>query len=173
MANSNQSCDSNNVIDFKIDLETPLSVETLEKIGFEKACLAFIKANRLDLLKLSRNQTPPYPWDADACLWAAYGNNLPMLQYLIENGCPWYANLYQIAAHEGYDHIIEYAKSQDSEGLLNEYACSNAAEGGQLETLKLLRSYACPWNSLTCIQALRNGHHNIYEWAIENGCPCS
>jgi len=37
--------------------------------------------------------------------------------------------------------------------------------------LKWARQNGCGWDMYTCINAKKNGHLQVYDWAIQNGCP--
>ena len=49
-----------------------------------------------------------------------------------------------------------------------------AANIGDLVLLKKMRQQNPPfaWNEMTCAAAAMNGHLEILQWAIKNGCPC-
>jgi hypothetical protein len=49
--------------------------------------------------------------------------------------------------------------------------CSIAARNGDLKALQFARAMGCPWNEDTIIQATINGHEEVLNWALENGCP--
>lgn len=49
-------------------------------------------------------------------------------------------------------------------------ACAGAASGGQLKTLKWLRSKSCPWDSRTTKNAAKKGNLEMLKWAVDNGC---
>ena len=65
-----------------------------------------------------------------------------MLKWARENGCPW-----------------------------DEMTCANAASGGHLEMLKWARENGCPWDENTCANAASGGHLDVLKWARENGVP--
>merc|ERR1711934_735087 len=46
-----------------------------------------------------------------------------------------------------------------------------AARGGQLETLKWLRSKGCPWDEDACAGAAESGHLEMVKWLRSEGCP--
>ena len=50
-------------------------------------------------------------------------------------------------------------------------ACAEAAKGGHLKLLKWLRSRGCPWNEKTAENAAREGHVHVLSWALGNGAP--
>jgi hypothetical protein len=87
------------------------------------------------------------PWDSQTCDWAAAFGDVDILQWVHEKGCPW-----------------------------NERTCAAAARQGNLDVLMWLREHDCPWDGNTLKYArLSSGRENerrdVYDWAIENGCP--
>jgi hypothetical protein len=40
-----------------------------------------------------------------------------------------------------------------------------------LEALKMAREYNCPWDYHTILDARKNGHMEVVQWALDNGCP--
>jgi len=48
--------------------------------------------------------------------------------------------------------------------------CDSAARHGDLQALKRARKNGCVWSGWTCAYAAMNGHIDVIEWAIENGC---
>ena len=53
----------------------------------------------------------------------------------------------------------------------NEWTCTRAAEGGQLDVLKWLRENGCPWDCNVLRRAEARGHARVAAWARDNGCP--
>jgi hypothetical protein len=41
----------------------------------------------------------------------------------------------------------------------------------QLEVLQWARANDSPWDEMTCIAAISNGHVEVLEWVRLNGCP--
>ena len=78
------------------------------------------------------------------CEQMAEKGNLELLQFLHENGCPWY-----------------------------EETCSEAAYNGHLECLKYAHENRCPWCEETCLEAAKHGHLECLKYAHKNGCPWS
>ena len=46
-----------------------------------------------------------------------------------------------------------------------------AAGSGNLELIQWLRGEGCPWDWITCYNAVALGHVEVLRWARENGCP--
>jgi hypothetical protein len=53
------------------------------------------------------------------------------------------------------------------------FTCTNAAENGHLEFLKLARAKGCPWDNLAFTFAAANGHVEILNFLFEEGCDSS
>lgn len=53
------------------------------------------------------------------------------------------------------------------------YDCALAAEQGDVETVKLLRSLGAPWDHLVCEHAALGGHFKMLRYAVEAGAVCS
>ena len=74
----------------------------------------------------------------------------------------------------------QLAQKGDLEGLKiarqngwpwDEATCSGAAQGGHLLTLQWARQNGCPWDEWTCAAAAWRGHLPVLQWARQNGCP--
>ncbi len=50
-------------------------------------------------------------------------------------------------------------------------SCEKAALAGDLEELKRMHKFRCPWNELTPSYASKKGHLECLKYAHENGCP--
>ena len=103
-------------------------------------CREVAETNKLELLKWIREEKK-CEWDQDTINAATRGvrGNLEMVKYCVAHKCP-----------------------------INEFACANAAENGQLECLKYLREEAkAPWESHTAAWAAQNGHLHILEYLVE------
>jgi hypothetical protein len=149
--------------------------------------------NMLDWLRLQN-------WcefDESTCAAAAQAGKLAALQRLINTGCDWSKHYTaSSAASGGSVAVIEYLRQQP--GVLidanvmamaarngqtamcqhlrctgcewNVRACSKAARGGHLDTLRWLRENECPWDARhVCIYAARYGHTNILNFVLEQG----
>ena len=75
-------------------------------------------------------------------LYRSANGQLPVLQYLHENGCPW-----------------------------DSHTCTSAADNGHLPVLKYLHENGCPWNYDTCVSAADNKHWDCLQYAVDNKCP--
>ena len=104
-------------------------------------CIRVAKTNKLELLKWAREEKK-CEWNGWGVLTidaAAEQGNLEMVKYCVANKCP-----------------------------IDKYACTDAAENGQLECLKYLREEAkVPWTWVTASMAALNGHLHILEYLVE------
>jgi len=81
------------------------------------------------------------------------------------------SNVAHVAISNDQIHIIEWLMATLAHGAPRHHVlCARAAERGNLEMLKTLRRYGCSWDALTLINALENGHREIYTWAKNHGC---
>ena len=74
----------------------------------------------------------------------------------------------------------QLAQKGDLEGLKiarqngwpwDEATCSGAALNGHLHVLQWARQNGCPWGEETCTAATQKGHLHVLQWARQNGCP--
>ena len=103
-------------------------------------CREVAETNKLELLKWIREEKK-CEWDQDTINAATRGvrGNLEMVKYCVAHKCP-----------------------------INEFACANAAENGQLECLKYLHEEAkAPWDWETAAEAAGNGDLHILEYLVE------
>mgnify|MGYP001297923700 CR=1 FL=1 len=104
----------------------------------EYFCWQVAQTNKLELLKWAREEKQ-CKWDSATIIVATSEGNLEMVKYCVANECP-----------------------------IDELACENAANGGQLEVLKYLHEEAkAPWVSWTASLAAQKGHLHILEYLFE------
>ena len=51
-------------------------------------------------------------------------------------------------------------------------ATAYSAENGHLEVLQWAIANGCPWTTETLAFARENGHNEVFQWARDNGYPC-
>jgi hypothetical protein len=125
-------------------------------------------------------------------------DNLRVLQFLYDNGCPWHDDICGIAGEAGdleqlkwlhahgavvknrtaseasrggAVHVFEWLQQQGvgfSEGSMN---C--AAMYGRLQLCQWLRAQQCPWSDNATDAAAFTNHCETLRWLLENGCPYS
>ena len=84
------------------------------------------------------------PWDEWICARALTDNrtdNLKVLQWLHENGCPW-----------------------------NNWAYTNPAKYGRIDIVKWLHENECPWDNWACVFASDHNQTEILKYLFRNGC---
>jgi hypothetical protein len=133
----------------KFKIEEMSSISTLEVAWEHKSlwpsywdatyfCYRVARTNKLELLKLAREEKK-CRWDYKTINRAAFKGNLEIIKYCVANECP-----------------------------INERACAEAAENGDLEVLKYLREEAkAPWDSRTAAWAAEYGQLHILEYLVE------
>lgn len=106
--------------------------------------------------------------------------SLKSLKWLLAGNCPCSVSLdvRRVARHGRLDILQFLFKELDkfnSTTFLkiscNEAVCMEAAAGGHLDTLQLLRKYNFPWNQSTTHAAAENNHLELLKWALEHKCP--
>ena len=124
-------------------------------------------SEQLKILKWARENG--CPWDAGTCSCAAQNGHFEILKWARENGCPWDAMTCSNAAQSGHFEILKWARENGCPW--DKYTCAYAALNGHFEILKWARENGCPWDVWTCTYAAKNGHFDILKWARKNGCP--
>jgi len=129
--------------------------------------------------------------------WAAYHGHLPLLQELQADwesfgvfiaaaaGTSFSSQSFLLPLHLASDSFLSFSSSQAEGGQLETLkwlrsegcpwdarACKGAAYGGHLDVLKWLRSEGCPGNARACRRAALGGHFEILRWLRSEGCPC-
>jgi hypothetical protein len=109
--------------------------------------------------------------DAAACAAAAESGNLPCLQHLLHNDCPWDAGTCAAAARGGHLELLRWARTP---ALCGGEPCewdwrtgAHAAAGGHLELLRWAHGTgSLPWNAeAICGSAAKHGHLELLQWA--------
>lgn len=102
-----------------------------------------------------------------------------MLKWLYENGLSYHDFLIHFAAYYGQNEILDWMLTSTNltiSDFIEEEVCFHAALGGKLNTLKFLRQKTVPWgknmnDDSVYYAAIINGHQELFEWALEEGCP--
>jgi hypothetical protein len=112
------------------------------------------------------------PWDGRACDMAIKTNNLDILKYLHENGCPWGARkANNIALKHWNKELIEYCYSHGCAVNHNPSILADMALHGRLALLTLSHTHGAPWDERTPAAAAKGGHLDCLAYAHEHGCP--
>lgn len=109
-------------------------------------------------------------WDTSVAA-SSVSSGLPMLQWVINNGCPWDEKTCEAAAAGGHLEVLKWARKKGCPW--DATVCGFAARGGHLEVLKWAHDNGCPWDEWTCSAAAQHGHLDVLKWARKNGCPWS
>ena len=78
------------------------------------------------------------------------------------------------AAYHGYLEVLKlWRERSKSKRLWTSKVCDWAAIGGQLDSLKFLRSQdtPCPFSHRTCYLVAKCGHLEVLRWLRSEGCP--
>ena len=108
------------------------------------------------------------PMDPYACRQAAANNNMELMVYLREKGCPWDARSCSLAAGNGHTQMLRWLRSQNPPCPWAAHSAQLAAENDHLDTLFWLLSQqpACPFPSRPEAASDRCLQHLIVM-----GCP--
>jgi len=161
----------------------------------EVTCTNAAKGGHLDILTWARANR--CPWDRVACFgaalchdhlsvleWiridgflnesycsrAASMSNLPMLQWLRGEGCPWSAEVCETAASRGDLTMVRWAVSSGCPR--NETASFYAAVGGHLTVLEWLLDNGCPWDDglvTSWYKPLHVDQPDVFQWLVARG----
>ena len=110
------------------------------------------------------------------CREAANNGNLQVLDWFLDNGVDHDSIHYNAVCHaagRGVVTFLEWAKDHgyDFTHFRNRHVSATAAHNGNLFILKWLRQNDCSWDFRVVAIARLNGHEDVAEWAIANGCP--
>ena len=147
------------------------------------AATTLAKHGHLRALQLAR--TLGCPWDVRVYARAAAHNDLAIMQYAYDNGCP------MLHAIGGSIWRIEQALLDSEEGppienpienpigfwanldwAWDDETCTTAAANGHLEALQWARAHGRPWGYTTSAAAATGGHLEVLQWARAQDPPC-
>ena len=130
-----------------------------------------VESANVELVKYLNTRT----WDASALFSIAASNgNIELLQYLFENGCPYYDPQIctDAAAIKDHEKALEVLKCLHKHGVpWDEKTCVFSASVGNLKVLKYARVNGCPWNEECLEKAIHSRDLELVEYCLENGCP--
>ena len=118
-----------------------------------------------------------------ACLAAAAGGHLQVLQYLqaLQPPCGWSSDVDRAAAvckaAAGCGHlaVLQWLRAQNPPCPWQETdMCAAAAKFGHLEVLQWLRAQQqpCSWGKQVCVDAAKGGHLSVLQWLRAQDPPC-
>jgi hypothetical protein len=104
------------------------------------------------------------------CCLAASNGRLDVMHWLVETGrCVGNRDVFASAAEGGNLEIVKLLREKGCPWDV--FTCADAAKGGHLEVLKWLHGEGCPWDNRTSFKAAAYGHLELLKWVRENACP--
>jgi hypothetical protein len=101
--------------------------------------------------------------------FAAKRGSVRLLKWTRENNRAWRAGTCSIAAANGQLPVLQYLH-ENGWGPWDVHTCTSAAVNGHLTVLKYLHENGCPWNYDTCFYAADNKHWDCLQYAVDNKC---
>merc|ERR1712224_965414 len=95
-----------------------------------------------------------------------------MLQRLMSEGMEYSAATSTSAAAGGQLETLKWLRSLDPPCPCSTWVCNYAAEKGDLEMLQWAREEGCPWEEMACMMAARGGHLEVLQWLRSQRPPC-
>jgi hypothetical protein len=125
-------------------------------------------ANNLHVLQFLHDEG--CPWDEDICGAAGKAGDLEQLKWLHAHGATLNDRTADIAAEGGAVHVLEWLQQQ--QGIeISETTMTFAAMHGHLQLCQWLRAQQCPWDGSTTTVAALGTNCDVLRWLIESGCP--
>lgn len=131
--------------------------------------LAFlIEANELETLQIFNKQSMYHiVMDVDYCAIAAKCNNIKILKLLRQYNFQWTAETTTNAASRGYLEILEWCINNGCP--FNDKILETAAKRGHLNIVKwIIKEMKLEPTVITCNNASRKGHVILLEWLLDN-----
>jgi hypothetical protein len=100
---------------------------------------------------------------------AARANNLHVLQYLLDEGCPWYPSLCVDAAGAGDLQQLQWLYEHG--GVLDSTTAECAAEGGSIKALEWLQQQRVVFASGSMLKAAESDNLQLCKWLHAAQCP--
>ena len=114
-------------------------------------------------------------WDQWTCNRAAAHGHLDCLEFAFNRNCPFSNSGLNEAARNGHYVCVEFMLTQNARDRRwrreESEACADAALGGHIRILQLLREYHLPWGKAVPEGSAIGGHLDCLKWLIEQGCP--
>jgi len=155
---------------YEVNTETRKLVKRSSRKGDLKEKFKVNEMSSISTLEFAWEHKSLWPswWSETTFCWqVAQTNRLELLKWVREEKkCEWYVGTIEAAANQGNLEMLKYCVA--NECPIDEFACANAASGGQLEVLKYLHEEVkAQWNYWTAAWAARNGHLHILEYLVE------
>jgi hypothetical protein len=98
-------------------------------------------------------------------------DNLDLLKWLIDEGCPWNnQTLINGALYSSNLGMLKYAHELGAAHDAN--TMQIAARQSSLEVVQYLHEVGCLWNTQTCGSAAFRKDPTVFKWLYTQGCPC-
>jgi hypothetical protein len=108
-------------------------------------------------------------WDNYVCSAAAEAGDLEQLKWLHQHGATLRSSVPGSAACNGMVNILDWWQQQGFE--FDCHVMEQAAQYGQLQACKWLHCAGCPWSIRACFTAVDSGYIETLQYLHENGCP--
>lgn len=128
------------------------------------ACAAAANVNDLPMLQYLHEQN--CPWNSRTTMNAICRNNMHILQFAFIHGCPLPDNSMMLAARYGSVEVMKFLRSV---GVA--YPAVIYQDIYNLASIQHLRSVGCDWNVNSCEEYAMEGALECLKYAHENGCP--
>ena len=126
------------------------------------------KNNNFKILKyLNENKCP---WNENVIINSSINGNFKMFEYAIENGCPFNLNdkiCDNIVKNNDF-HMLLYALNLNF--IIDSNTSRLAAKLGNIDILRLLHLFECPWDETVSNCAAKYGNLECLIYCVENGC---
>lgn len=125
------------------------------------------KGGSLEVMKWLKKEG--CPWYKHAICGAL--NYPELVRWMIVNGAPMNEDIIRYYANDNNLEVIKFLKEQGCPIPLDADLITTAAESGNLEFIKWLKLNGCPWNYRAISRAAENGHLETVVWLVQNDCP--
>jgi hypothetical protein len=142
--------------------------ETGCELNEETSAGAAETANNLHVLKYLHDQG--CPWHPALCAIAGATGDLEQLKWLHAHGAAVNSTTADEAACGGAVHVLEWLQQQQGVEF-SEQTLMRAAEGGHLQLCQWLRAQQCPWNTHAAGVAAWWNYSTLLRWLLDSGCP--
>lgn len=132
---------------------------------------AIAEKDNQDTLHFLRSLDPPCPWDESVLICALKANQIEVLYWAIQEGCPVSSGLLAKAAALVDPTLLKFLVKRGVN--IDPKTILSAAQQGRLENIRYLRSFKdkpTSWSKEVVSAAIQNGHIELAKWCIENGC---
>ncbi len=128
---------------------------------------------QLHILQYLRARQPPLPCNIHACVAAAHGGHVAILDWLRRDRLGWTSDVAAAAAGAGQLATLRWVVEQGCPlGTRNGNDCAReAAAGGHVDVLRFLGSQNCVLTAGVAEQAAQHGQLQALLWLRQKGCP--